>query len=375
MQFSGGSCVIAPDAEILASVDHGDGLALATIDPVHPGIGKVFGEKVFAQRRPALYMELMTNTFSWNPGDFFGLYGEKPLPAGRRARVAAGQFAPTGDAEVNLARIATLLDEAKASGAELLVLPERCLTGLGDPEASAVPLDGPVVSAFLDCVASRGLHVVAGLAERDGQALFNTAVVAGPEGLVGRYRQTHLTSADRAWATAGDDFAVFDLPFGRLGLLIGHDAAFPEAGRVLALRGCDVIACPAAIKARFHFGHAGTAVAQPAPIPTGADPLHWHHFRVRAGENNCYFAFANVEDAGAGYPGLSGVFGPDSFAFPRSETVMSGSSQTGVAGNSQLAVAEIDTSTLGGTYPTNVVRRKDLVLMRQPHHYRELIAR
>ena len=127
-----------------------------------------------------------------------------------------------------------------------------------------------------------------------------------------------------------------DTPVGRIGLLIGHDASFPEAGRILALKGCDLIVCPAAIKQRFSTPHPGSLVPQNYPIPTGADPYHWHHFRVRAGENNVFFAFSNVLDPGNGYPGLGGVFGPDSFEFPRCEAI---------AGDGEgMATAAVDTT-------------------------------
>ena len=66
-----------------------------------------------------------------------------------------------------------------------------------------------------------------------------------------------------------------------------------------------------------------------------------------------------------GYPGLSGVFGPDTFAFPRREAI--------ATDGEGMATAVIDTSNLDTTYPTNVVRRKDLVAMRMPHSYRDLV--
>jgi hypothetical protein len=59
------------------------------------------------------------------------------------------------------------------------------------------------------------------------------------------------------------------------------------------------------------------------------------------------------------------VFGPDTFEFPRREAI--------VANGSGLATAQVDTSNLDSVYPTNVVRRKDLVSMRMPHSYRGLI--
>jgi len=97
----------------------------------------------------------------------------------------------------------------------------------------------------------------------------------------------------------------------------------------------------------------------------GADAFHWHLGRVRGGENNLYFAFANSQDPVSGSFGASGVFGPDTFAFPRREAL--------VEAARGVAVASIDTGNLGSGYATNVVRRKDLVLMRKPHQYRSLI--
>ncbi|EEF22296.1 conserved hypothetical protein, partial [Ricinus communis] len=68
-----------------------------------------------------------------------------------------------------------------------------------------------------------------------------------------------------------------------------------------------------------------------------------------------------------GYFGGSGVFGPDTFAFPRHEAM--------VFDDASYAVLDIDTTNLSTVYPTNVVRRKDLLMMRLPHHYAALIER
>ncbi|MGJ4942619.1 nitrilase-related carbon-nitrogen hydrolase [Bradyrhizobium sp. HKCCYLS1011] len=365
VQFSGGSCVIAPDGSIVAVIDKGDGIAAAEVDLATTRQRRVLGEAVFAQRRPELYAELLTNTFSWNPHEFFGLYGHQPWPAGKRSRVSVAQFAPRADVDTNLAEIAVLARQAKADGAELVVFPELAATGLSDPPAAAQPIPGPVTDRLAALAAELGLFVVCGLAERAGDDLYNSACLVAPDGVISVYRKTHPGHEDRSWARAGEGWTVVDTPLGRIGLLIGHDALFPEAGRVLALRGCDLIACPAALTGTFTASHEGTIVTQPAPIPTGADPYHWHHFRVRAGENNTFFAFANVHDPERGYPGLSGVFGPDTFAFPRREAI--------VGNGERIAAAEIDTGNLDSVYPTNVVRRKDLVAMRMPHSYRDLV--
>jgi predicted amidohydrolase len=365
VQFSGGSCVISPDGSVAAVLDNGDGVVLADIDIDLARQRRVLGEPVFAQRRPELYPELLTNTFSWNPRDFFGLYGHAPWPPGKQSRVSVAQFAPTGDMTANLERIAALAEQARHGGAELVVFPELALTGLADPARSAQPIPGPATDQLCELATKLELHLVCGLAERTGDAVYNSACLIAPDGTRSVYRKTHLLESERSWASAGDEWCVVDTPIGRVGLLIGHDATFPEAGRVLALRGCDLIVCPAATGGRFSSPHAGTAVAQPAPIPTGADAHHWHHFRVRAGENNVFFVFANVFDPERGLPGLSGVFGPDTFKFPRREAI--------AADGEGLATALVDTTNLESNYPTNVVRRKDLVSMRMPHSYRDLV--
>ena len=98
----------------------------------------------------------------------------------------------------------------------------------------------------------------------------------------------------------------------------------------------------------------------------GYSTMHWHLWRVRAGENNCYLAFANMTGAyieGDNCIGRSGIFQPDTFLFPRSEKILS-------ADEEEIATLAIDTSNLpDSVYPTNVVRRKDLVCMRHPLQY------
>lgn len=367
VQFSGGSCVIEPDGRVAASIDTGDGIAYAEIDLSKSRKREVLGEKVFEKRRPELYPELMTNSFAWNPGDFFKLYGYQPIPKGKTSQLAVVQFAPTDEASVNLAVIERhVRDLASSVRPDMIVFPELSLTGLTDPALRAEALDGETVKAFTRLAMKMRIYLVAGLAERADGAIFNTAVLAGPEGLVGSYRKIHLSNADAAWATAGDKWKVFDLALGRIGLAIGHDALYPEAIRSLSLRGCDVVACPSAIAGAFTGSHAGTDVPHNYPTPKGADPYHWHAFRTRGGENNVYLAFANVVDPARGFLGASAVFGPDNFAFPRQETA--------ILDQEESATATIDTSNLDTPYPTNIVRRKDLVMMRLPHHYLPLVT-
>ncbi len=358
VQFSGGSCIIAPDGSVEAVIDTGDGMACAELD-----LARVRRDRATVpERRPELYPALAGNPFAWNPHDFFGLYGHRPLPPGRRSRVAVAQLRRSDTPPEQFARIAAATADAVAHGAELVVFPELSLLG---PEA-AEPVPGPATALLADLAGRHGCHLIAGLAEQDGARRYNTAVLVAGDRLIARYRKIHLSAEDQAWAEPGEQWTVVDTMFGRLGLLIGADALLPESARVLALMGCDLIACPAALPGRFTTPHPGTRIAQNYPIPTGPDPHHWHHFRCRAGENNAFLAFANSFDETRGILGKSGLFGPDTFAFPRSEAL--------VFGEVGVACLDIDTTNLDTAYPTNVVRRKDLVLMRLPHHYESLVA-
>ena len=165
--------------------------------------------------------------------------------------VAAVQMAPElGAIEANRAALLSLLEEAAEAGAQLVVFPECATCGYNHPGLQAArqvaePLPGPTSQLLVERCGQLGVHVVVGLLERVGAAVYNTAALIGPEGLVGHYRKTHLPciGVDR-FIAAGDALTVHDTPLGRLGLLICYDLRFPEAARVLALQGADIIVHP-----------------------------------------------------------------------------------------------------------------------------------
>lgn len=367
VQFSGGSCVISPDGQIQAVVDCGDGIAYGTVDLQQSRTKQIGDETIFADRRPELYHALLTDPYLWNPLDFFGLYGHEPLPPGKRSTVAVAQFNVTKEPAKNAELIETFVQSAKDRGAELLVLPEFALSGLYSDSGLGEAVPGKRTDFLMRLSLKYHIYLVAGLIERAGTKLYNTAVLTGPEGFVAKYRKIHLSHQDKKWASSGEEWVFADLPIGRVGLLIGYDALIPESARVLALMGCDLIACPSALAAPLTLEHQGTKVKQNYPIPTGTDPCHWHLLRARAGENNTYLAFANHYDQEHGYAGKSGIFGPDTFHFPRQEALM--------ADEEGITQSVIDTGNLSSAYPTNVVRRKDLVMMRLPHYYKDLIRK
>lgn len=359
VQFSGGSCIVDSEGTVLASVDSGDAVLCSEL-PLPADNPQL------ARRRPELYTRLMTNTFIWNPQDFFGLYGSDPLPPGKSSCIAVAQFEPADDIGQNLRTIRHWAEDAKARQAELLVLPEKSLTGNGGVQG-ALQLDDDAIHEVIKLAIALDIALLVSFIERDGTQLYSSALLVSAAGVNAHYRQIHLNQADRAWASAGERWVSCDLPCGRVGILLGEDLLVPESARILALEGCDIIVCPASLNTPLPLAHAGTQIPHTWPIPRGSDPYHWLLPRVRAGENNVWLAFANRSPAAGESFGLSGIYGPDTFAFPRQESKV-------VAGDG-LALFTISTGTANSRYPDHVVRRKDLVLMRQPHFYPPLVMK
>lgn len=173
-------------------------------------------------------------------------------PTPRDVRVACVQMRPdVGDVTGNRARSLEFLAQAADDGADLIVLPELTSSGYQfDSRIEAQSLaedldDSATLTAWLTFARARGVHVVAGIAERDRDSLFNTSVVIGPDGLLGRYRKTHLWNNENTIFEPGDlGFPVFDTPLGRISTVICYDGWFPETYRACALRGADIVCVP-----------------------------------------------------------------------------------------------------------------------------------
>jgi len=167
-------------------------------------------------------------------------------------KIACVQMEPVvGKKEQNVGRTIELIEMAAAQGARLIVLPELANSGYvfaSREEAFALAEEvphGPTSRAWMDVARRHGLHLVAGINERDGQALYNAAVVVGPTGHVGTFRKVHLWAAENLFFEPGNlGFPVFKTPLGRLGTFICYDGWFPESYRLCALQGADIICIP-----------------------------------------------------------------------------------------------------------------------------------
>ena len=167
-------------------------------------------------------------------------------------RVATIQMEPrVGQKETNVARSLALMAEAAKGGAQLVVLPELCNSGyVFETREEAFELaeeipTGASSRAWMDAAKKYNLYVVAGIAEREGETLFNSAVVLGPKGYIGTYRKNHLWGAENLFFEPGNlGVPVFRIGAGRIACAICYDIWFPEIFRLAALQGADLLCVP-----------------------------------------------------------------------------------------------------------------------------------
>lgn len=151
----------------------------------------------------------------------------------------------------NLGSILDRLEEATRSGAELVIFPECALTGYcytsldeARPMAEVVP--GPSTTRLASAARRLGCTAIVGMLESKGKDLFNAAAVVTPEGVSGTYHKVHLPwlGIDRFVTPGAGPFDPIKTPAGTIGVNICFDASFPEAARVLKLRGAQLLAVP-----------------------------------------------------------------------------------------------------------------------------------
>ena len=177
---------------------------------------------------------------------------EASPPAPRRVTLATVYHRARGTKtpEESRERFVPLVEEAAAKGADIVCLPEG-LTVVGNGlkyAQAAEPVPGPSTE-FLGALARRlKVWIVAGIYERSGSRLYNTAVLIARDGsLAGRYRKMSLPDEEiEGGITPGSDTPVFDTDFGRVGLMICWDSSYPEVAHALAEGGAEVILMPIA---------------------------------------------------------------------------------------------------------------------------------
>ena len=166
-----------------------------------------------------------------------------------RIKVACLQMEPRiGMVQANVARSLDLIAQAANAGVQLAVLPELCNTGYvfeSRDEAMALSEEvpqGPTCVAWMEAARKHAMFIVAGVTEREGDKLYNSAVLVGPDGYIGRYRKNHLWGDEnRIFAPGNLGVPVFDIGAGRIACAICYDIWFPEIFRLAALQGADML--------------------------------------------------------------------------------------------------------------------------------------
>jgi predicted amidohydrolase len=225
---------------------------------------------------------------------------DKPRPL----RVAAVQMRSTRDVDRNVARIRETLQKLAEDGVRVAVFPECAATGYFESAAmkavSREKLAEVEREIAAGCQAS-GIHAVVGMPVREGDRLFNSAVVFGPDGRVRlRYHKIQLAED---WPVGGERLYVFDVDGVPCTVIVCHDERYPELVRLPVLAGARVV---------FYLSHESPVVQERKLDPYRAQ------IQARAVENTVFVVHANAPanpDA-SGSHGQSRIVGPDGNVLP-----------------------------------------------------------
>ncbi|MFY3768859.1 Glutamine-dependent NAD(+) synthetase [Providencia manganoxydans] len=168
----------------------------------------------------------------------------------KSSKVAAVDFVPAwGDLDGNIRRLAEAAEKVAEQGVDYAVFPETAVSGyLFSDSAELAPyldtIPGKTTAAILPILARTGMYMSVGIAERDTDTglAYNSAVLMGPEGIIGKYRKIGLNSQDqKVFAPGNTGVKTFNTPIGRIALLICYDDTYWQYVRLAALEGAQII--------------------------------------------------------------------------------------------------------------------------------------
>jgi predicted amidohydrolase len=152
------------------------------------------------------------------------------------------QFAP----QENLEKAEQFIQQAVAQEADLIVFPEDVIAGPLDGRVELADFDQRYVKHFQKFAAQYHIDIVPGsIIEGDENGLYNTAYYIDQHGdILSQYRKLNLWLPERSYITPGNDIAVFETRFGKVGLIICWDLMFPEMFRAMVSKGVEMVICP-----------------------------------------------------------------------------------------------------------------------------------
>lgn len=222
----------------------------------------------------------------------------------KKFRIALGQICGLRmTREALREQMSYMAAEAAEQGAELILFPELSSIGYFHSQTELELLTGADDSDFIAWATrlsqKNRIGICAGYAEHAAGQRYNTSLLTGRNGeIVGKVRKVHLWKSEKKRFAAGNEYPVFETEFGKLAVLLCYDMEFPEPARIAALRGAELILCPA-------------AWSKPAEN-------RWRlALPASALFNLCFVAGANYSDALC--CGGSAVYGPDGAALTVAE--------------------------------------------------------
>lgn len=238
-------------------------------------------------------------------------------------RVALIQHRNAGSREANLAETSVQIREAARRGAELVLLAELhagpyfCQIDTEDHFALAEPIPGPTTTSLAELVREVKVVLVASLFEHRAPGVYhNTAVVFEADGeIAGLYRKMHIPDdpgyREKYYFAPGDlGFEPIATSVGRLGVMVCWDQWYPEAARLMALRGADLLLYPTAIGWNPNDTPAEKGRQRDAWITIQRGHAIANHLPVLSCNRVGFEASPHPSEAGALFWGSSFVVGP-----------------------------------------------------------------
>ncbi|ONI46332.1 nitrilase [Candidatus Epulonipiscioides gigas] len=226
------------EAPYLSSNDYDRDEAQAFLAEINPVLYSNPNKDLLSHRRPEIYKDLSLYISPWN-------YTKST--ESKNIKAIALQYEPiTGDTKKTKELILDLLHDV--IDVDLIVLPELSLTGTYFEKFSIEANEEEAIAFAKDIATKFNTSIIIGSIEEDNNKLYNSAILIDNNGqIIGTYRKTHLSEADKKWATAGDTIEVFEVDnIGKVGILIGEDVCYPEAAGILSVLRSDIIAIPSA---------------------------------------------------------------------------------------------------------------------------------
>jgi predicted amidohydrolase len=245
-------------------------------------------------------------------------------------KVSAVQFSVEHlQLEKNIERMRTFVAAEAEKGAELIVFPELANIGYIKPTMPGESLDpnesfaecasrywraaetipGPTTEALLELTKKYNVYVVVGMAQQHPTitgTLYNSAVLLGPNGIIGVHHKMHIPLGEKHYFYPGCTSEVFQTELGKIGMLVCYDGRFPELSRILALKGAEIICSGWNISGGF------------GSVTPDMNSVKYRAY-TRAQENGVYF----IASSRSGYQGDVYFIGHSAIASPNGTIIAS----------------------------------------------------